>query len=713
MKHKGKFFSALTLSTALLLVTPMVAQAATYLETDKNYYQDTTVTKGFLDKVISDGTDGNEKTTDTDLLASLKVAAAQGLVVYKEGMTYNEYFLANNISPEDNFTTVNGVKITIPNKTGLYNSHRTTMGTNPITYVGPATNEGLAYWGEKTVSNPVLFSRLTVGDLPTNATEGTLSLFNQDGYLMSNRIGYGEVATVNDYMLTQENDFIIPTRFNTSRNDVYLTMREHQFFGAGIDSPRAFLRATINGKDVESKAQNPNAYIDLTGNVYITEVGYDQLGTLSKFFVPTEFPKQSKQFIHNLGVNEFMPKMNELLSMIETYGPSQLAPIGSGGQIQLSGFYRQSTIDNEFTESVLGREKDSVTTIDVAYYMYTERTENITTPLASNGKHLLSPNETTYKLEITRPFFTQFGDLATPVVFNDATFAQDLGVNSFAVVDNGKLANGDDVTVDVSRVKVRIDAGTGFSSVEYTLDELKAELSKAEYLGKTVKVAYTYAATDAQDEIIGKLPAEIANDEGAYAVPIVRNVTIPEEVKGTLIVKYVTEQGEELTTSETSREKLGTSYTTSAKIFAGYELLRVEGSEKGNYIDGEITVTYVYRKLPVVTSKGTLTVKYVTEQGDELVATVTAQEAVGTPYETMKKEFAGYELLRVEGNEVGLFIDGEINVVYVYRKVVETPDKSDKPKLPETGVVANTLVTSLGATLLGLGAIVNRKNKEK
>lgn len=529
----------MALSSILIINQPKTIKASTvnYLVTNKNYYQDTTISKGYLDKVISDGSDGNEKTTDADLLNSLKEAANHGLVNYTVGMTFNEYFLANNISPEDNFTTANGVKITIPGTTELYNSHRRTMGTNPITYVGPATNRGLAYWGENVVSTPTLFSRLTVGQLPSGSEEGKLSLFNRDEYLMPNRIGYGEVATVNDYMLTEENNFVIPVRFNTSRDDVYLTMREHQFFGAGIANPRAFLSATINGNAVQSKAQNPNAYINLTGNVYITGVGYDQLGNFGKLAVASEFSEQSKALIHDIGVNEFNPKMNELLRLVEVSGPSQLAPIGSGGQIQLNGFYRQSDIDNEFTEMVPGRESDSTTNIDVKYYMYTEKTTGITTPLASNGKHLYSPNEATYKLEVTRPYFTEFGDLATPVVYDEATFEQDLGVNSFIVIDNGKLANGNDVGVDVTRVRARIDAGAGYTTAEYTLDKLKAELNKPEYYGKTVQVAYTYAGTDAQDEILGKLPVEIANDKGAYAVPFVRSVKVIQPTGKLQIVK--------------------------------------------------------------------------------------------------------------------------------------------------------------------------------
>lgn len=204
-------------------------------------------------------------------------------------------------------------------------------------------------------------------------------------------------------------------------------------------------------------------------------------------------------------------------------------------------FYRQSAIDNEFTEMVSERENDAIKNINVKYYMYTDKASGVTTPVALNGKHLYSPNETTYKLEVTRPYFTGFGTLSTPIVYDASTFEQDLGVNSFQVIDNGKQANGNDVGVDLSRVRARIDDGNGYSSTLYTLDELKTELNQSKYYDKTVQVAYTYAATDAQNEIIGKLPAEIENDKGAYAVPFVRSVKIVQPMGKLQIVKVDSE----------------------------------------------------------------------------------------------------------------------------------------------------------------------------
>lgn len=84
-------------------------------------------------------------------------------------------------------------------------------------------------------------------------------------------------------MLTPGNDFIIPTRFNTIRNDVYLTMRSRAYFGAGLQGAQASLTATSNGKTVVGSSENSKFYIDTNSNVYLTKQGFDQLGNFGKF----------------------------------------------------------------------------------------------------------------------------------------------------------------------------------------------------------------------------------------------------------------------------------------------------------------------------------------------------------------------------------------------------------------------------------------------
>ena len=67
-----------------------------------------------------------------------------------------------------------------------------------------------------------------------------------------------------------------------------------------------------------------------------------------------------------------------------------------------------------------------------------------------------------------------------------------------------------------------------------------------------------------------------------------------EIVYGDLIVHYVDEDGNKLTEDITSSDEVGNPYETKSMEFDGYHLIRVEGHETGEYIDGTIHVTYVY-----------------------------------------------------------------------------------------------------------------------
>lgn len=68
------------------------------------------------------------------------------------------------------------------------------------------------------------------------------------------------------------------------------------------------------------------------------------------------------------------------------------------------------------------------------------------------------------------------------------------------------------------------------------------------------------------------------------------------EVPGTVKVNFVDEFGNTISESETLTGLVGELYETTSKEIEGYVLSNVEGNETGEYIDGEIVVTYIYEK---------------------------------------------------------------------------------------------------------------------
>ncbi len=65
-------------------------------------------------------------------------------------------------------------------------------------------------------------------------------------------------------------------------------------------------------------------------------------------------------------------------------------------------------------------------------------------------------------------------------------------------------------------------------------------------------------------------------------------------IYGKLIIRYVDTKGNVLSEELTYFEKVDTEYTTIEKEFEDYSLVKVDGETKGKYIDGTITVTYIY-----------------------------------------------------------------------------------------------------------------------
>lgn len=66
---------------------------------------------------------------------------------------------------------------------------------------------------------------------------------------------------------------------------------------------------------------------------------------------------------------------------------------------------------------------------------------------------------------------------------------------------------------------------------------------------------------------------------------------------------------------------------------------------------------------------GKLIVNYIDNDGNKLIDSIISEEEVDTSYKTEQKEFTGFEFLKVEGNTEGKYIDGVIEVTYIYKKI--------------------------------------------
>ena len=154
-------------------------------------------------------------------------------------------------------------------------------------------------------------------------------------------------------------------------------------------------------------------------------------------------------------------------------------------------------------------------------------------------------------------------------------------------------------------------------------------------------------------------------------------------------------------------ERAGTLESNSEKTISG--VLKNIGDYTPNAYIGFNFMTNLRLKYKAKT--GNLIIKYVDREGNELLSDVTSTEMVGKNYQTNPEDILNYELVDIDGVELGEYIDGTIIVTYIYDKVGSEETGEITP--PNTGVSttnSSLLILSL-LVVNALGAsVVLRKN---
>ena len=154
-------------------------------------------------------------------------------------------------------------------------------------------------------------------------------------------------------------------------------------------------------------------------------------------------------------------------------------------------------------------------------------------------------------------------------------------------------------------------------------------------------------------------------------------------------------------------ERAGTLESNSEKTISG--VLKNIGDYTPNAYIGFNFMTNLRLKYKAKT--GNLIIRYVDREGNELLSDVTSTEMVGKNYQTNPEDILNYELVDIDGVELGEYIDGTIIVTYIYDKVGSEETGEITP--PNTGVSttnSSLLILSL-LVVNALGAsVVLRKN---
>ena len=139
------------------------------------------------------------------------------------------------------------------------------------------------------------------------------------------------------------------------------------------------------------------------------------------------------------------------------------------------------------------------------------------------------------------------------------------------------------------------------TDLSYTVNYLEKDTNKVLKDSKVVLNRTFEEVIKASNEVI-----EIAGYKFVKANP--EEITIDvegneinlyyEQVNGTVKAVYVDTKGNVISKEVTYTGMVSTEYKTEAKTIEKYRLIDVKGEETGKYVDGEITVTYIYESIP-------------------------------------------------------------------------------------------------------------------
>lgn len=196
-------------------------------------------------------------------------------------------------------------------------------------------------------------------------------------------------------------------------------------------------------------------------------------------------------------------------------------------------------------------------------------------------------------------------------------------------------------------------------------------------------------------------------------------------IKGSITVKYQDQNGADLETPTVNSNLDMGEYTYSPKSFSGYITDDVDKSVTLTEGNKDKTVIFKYRKVvipPPVLVKGSITVKYLDENGTDLEdPTVNSNLDMGT-YTYKPKSFKGYITIDEDKSVTLMESKKDQVIIFTYKTEPKLPKSQDtqtpvKPKdpkpaikLPQTGSPINSSsLIALGSILCGAAFIMLKK----
>ncbi|MFC6295881.1 MucBP domain-containing protein [Lactiplantibacillus daoliensis] len=186
---------------------------------------------------------------------------------------------------------------------------------------------------------------------------------------------------------------------------------------------------------------------------------------------------------------------------------------------------------------------------------------------------------------------------------------------------------------------------------------------------------------------VPNIPGYFADDLPAvYYQDGDNNYTVVYRRAGQVTIQYVDEAGNSISPTEELTGKVGSDYQTAPKQIAGYTLVKEPVNQNGQFSESSTTVIYHYLKDSVAVSDGQpVTIQYVDEAGNSLATEAVLTGKVGDTYAATPKTIAGYELIKVIGDQNGTFGNQNQTITFLYRLLEAKKGQVTIQYVDETG----------------------------
>ncbi|HFU4205208.1 TPA: MucBP domain-containing protein, partial [Streptococcus suis] len=336
---------------------------------------------------------------------------------------------------------------------------------------------------------------------------------------------------------------------------------------------------------------------------------------------------------------------------------------------------------------------DVVPGVTEVTYVYEEVKGDVVVNYVNTAGEVIAPQVVDTKTTSTGTAYDTTDNKPAKIIAEDGTVYYYKEVDATSATETGKVVEG---TTEITYVYEQ----AGFVTVNYVTTDgtvIKSPVKDEE----NAEPGKTYSTEDNKPTTIttedGKtyelIPtATIGNETGNVEAGKTTEVTyVYKEVKGSVVVNYVTTDGTVLQApvTDTPETSTGTAYDTTdnkpetitTEDGTEYKLVPVltKGEETGSVVEGTTQVTYVYQKVttPAPNPNGSVVVNYVNTNGETIATSVndTTDVALDTAYDTTdyKPEVIKhngvtyfYKEVKTGDNETGKVIEGTTEVTYIY-----------------------------------------------